>query len=402
MDGIALLKNPVKEYAWGSRTFIRKLLSESTPKGKPLAELWMGTHPHGPSQVLWEGKWILLSRLIQASPERILGGGVARRFCNQLPFLFKVLAAAKPLSIQCHPNLKQATTGFQREESCGIGPSSPARNYKDQNHKPEIFCALRPSWVLKGFRNPLEIRSLIRKLGLSSSMDGISPALGKGLGKSLKAFFAALIELDHQRQRELISEAVRSIKKNSDREPPFAWVLKLNRVFPDEVMVLSPLLLNLIHLKPGEAVMINPGTLHAYLGGAGVELMANSDNVIRAGLTPKTKDIAELLKIVNFHEEDAKVLGAEKRGGAEWAYPSEAKEFALSLISTTKHAPHVSPRTHSAEIMICVAGRGRITDLRRGNTLSLSRGVSLLVPASVGQYSIEGRATLYKAAVPLE
>src|SRR4030042_767751 len=133
MDGIALLKNPVQEYAWGSRTFIQKLLRESIPKGKPLAELWMGTHPHGPSQVLWEGKWILLSRLIQESPESILGEGIARRFCNQLPFLFKVLAAANPLSIQCHPDLKQATAGFQREESSGIGPSSPGRNYKDPN-----------------------------------------------------------------------------------------------------------------------------------------------------------------------------------------------------------------------------------------------------------------------------
>jgi mannose-6-phosphate isomerase len=401
MDGIALLKNPVQEYAWGSRTFIQKLLRESSPKGKPLAELWMGTHPHGPSQVFWEGKWILLSRLIQESPERILGEGIARRFCNQLPFLFKVLAAAKPLSIQCHPNLKQAMVGFQKEERCGIGPSSPERNYRDQNHKPEIFCALRPSWVLKGFRTPVEIRSVIKKLMLSSSLDGISPALGKGLGKSLRAFFAALIELDHQRQRELISKTVRSIKKASDRDPAFAWVIKLNRVFPDEVMVLSPLLLNLIHLKPGEAVMINPGTLHAYLAGAGVELMANSDNVLRAGLTPKTKDVAELLQIVNFHQEDAKILGAEKRDGAEWSYPSEAKEFALSLISTTKHTPHVSSRTHSSEIMICVAGRGRITDLRPGKTLSLSRGVSLFVPASVGQYRIEGRATIYKASVPM-
>ena len=130
--------------------------------------------------------------------------------------------------------------------------------------------------------------------------------------------------------------------------------------------------------------------------------MANSDNVIRAGLTPKTKDVAELLQIASFHQEDAKILGAGKRDGAEWSYPSEAEEFALSLISTTKHTPHVSTRTHSSEIMICVAGRGRITDLRRGKTLSLSRGVSLLVPASVGQYRIEGRATIYKASVPLE
>jgi mannose-6-phosphate isomerase len=123
--------------------------------------------------------------------------------------------------------------------------------------------------------------------------------------------------------------------------------------------------------------------------------------VIRAGLTPKTKDVAELARIVNFHQEDTEILRAEKRDGAEWSYPSEAEEFALSLISTTKHTPHVSSRIHSSEIMICIAGKGRITDLGRGNTLSLARGVSLLVPASVSQYRIEGRATVYKAAVPL-
>jgi mannose-6-phosphate isomerase len=402
MDRIAFLKNPVQDYAWGSRTFIQKLLRESPHRGKPLAELWMGTHPHGPSRVLWKGRWMLLSDLIQESPEKVLGEGIARRFCNQMPFLFKVLAAAKPLSIQCHPSLKQATAGFQREESCGIGLRASERNYKDRNHKPEIFCALKPSWVLKGFRTQAEICSLIEKLGLSSPMECISPTIGKGLRKGLRPFFTALVGLDHPRQRELVSEAVRSIKKSSHQEPVFSWVLKLGRAFPDEVMVLSPLLLNLIHLKPGDAVMINPGTLHAYLGGAGVELMANSDNVIRAGLTPKMKDIAELLRIANFQQEEAKILEAEKGDSAEWFYPCGAREFALSVISVTKQAPRVSSRMHSSEIMICIAGRGRITDLRRGETLSLTRGVSLLVPASVDQYRIEGRATIYKASVPLE
>jgi mannose-6-phosphate isomerase len=402
MDRIALLKNPVQEYGWGSRTFIHKLLGDSTPKGKPLAELWMGTHPHGPSEVLWKGQWTLLSHLIEESPERILGSGVARRFRNQLPFLFKVLAAAKPLSIQAHPNLNQASEGFQREESRGIGPSAPERNFRDRNHKPEIFCALRPSWVLKGFRNPVKIRSLVRKLGLSSLMDDISPALGGALGKNLRTSFTALLELDPSRQIRLISETVRSINKTPDSEPAFSWVIRLNRVFPNEAMVLSPLFLNLIHLKPGDAVMINPGTLHAYLGGAGVELMANSDNVIRAGLTSKTKDIGELLRILNFNQEDAKTLNAKKRDRAEWGYPSKTKEFALSVISATKHTPYLSSRIRSMEILICVAGRGCITDLHNGEALSLTRGVSLLVPASVEQYSIEGKATIYKAAVPLE
>ena len=402
MDGIVLLRNPVQEYAWGSQTFIQQLVKDAAARGRPAAELWMGTHPLGPSEVLWEGRWMFLSQLIQESPERILGEGIARKFRNQLPFLFKVLAAAKPLSIQCHPNLKQAEAGFRREESCGLGLRSTERNYKDQNHKPEIFCALRPSWVLKGFRNLSEIRFLIDKLGLSSAMGGISTALGKGLTKSLRAFFTAFIELDHPRQKELTSEAVKSIRKTADREPSFAWVVKLSRLFPDEPMVLSPLLLNLIHLKPGDAVMINPGTLHAYLKGAGVELMANSDNVLRAGLTRKTKNIAELLRVVNFHQEDPITVEAASLDVGERLYPSEAAEFALSLISTTKNTPHVSFKAHSLEIMFCVAGRGRITDLEQGGTLSVARGVSFLVPAFVGQYRIDGRVAVYKASVPLQ
>jgi mannose-6-phosphate isomerase len=402
MDRIALLRNRVQEYGWGSRTFIHKLLGDSTQKGKPLAELWMGTHPHGPSEVFWRGQWTLLSHLIEESPERILGSGIARRFRNQLPFLFKVLAAAKPLSIQCHPNLKQAAEGFQREETRGIGPSAPERNYRDQNHKPELFCALRPSWVLKGFRNPMESHSLMKKLGLSSLMDDISPALGGALEQNLQAFFTALMELDPPRQMRLISETIRSINKTPDMEPAFSWVIKLHRLFPNDAMVLSPLFLNLIYLKPGDAVMIDSGTLHAYLRGAGVELMANSDNVIRAGLTCKTKDIEELLRIAYFNQEEAKSLDAEKRTSAEWSYPSEAREFTLSMIGVGKHALYTSPRIRSLEILICVEGRGHITDLRNGEPLTLTRGVSLVVPASVEQYCIEGRATIYKAAVPLE
>ena len=402
MDRIALLKNPIQEYKWGSRTFIQKLLGKSTPKGKTLAELWMGSHPHGPSQVLWKGRWRLLSHLIEEDPERILGSGVARRFHNQLPFLFKVLAAAKPLSIQSHPNLRQAAKGFQREESLGIGPGAPERNYRDQNHKPEIFCALKPTWVLKGFRNLTEIHALMKKLGLSSQIDGLPPDLSRALRENLEAFFTALIELDQPHQEKLILKVVSSIRRGSDAEPAFSWVIRLNRIFPDEVMVLSPLFLNLIHLKPGDAVMINPGTLHAYLGGAGVELMANSDNVVRAGLTSKRKDMAELLRIVNFHQEDAKSLEPRKRDIIERSYPSEAREFVLSVISVGKQAPYTSPTIRSLEIMICVAGRGCITDSRNGEPLPLTRGVSLLVPASVDQYRIEGRATLYKAAVPSE
>ncbi len=402
MNTFALLKNPIQEYEWGSTTFIQELLRESAPlKGKPLAEIWMGSHPHGCSQVLWKGRWTLLSHLIEESPESVLGCSVARRFSGKLPFLFKVLAAAKPLSIQAHPNLKQAAEGFQKEEIQGIGLDDPKRNYRDQNHKPEIFCALNPSWILKGFRNPEEILSLMETLGLSSIMESISPILRGAVGKNIEAFFTAVIGLDQKRQRMLVSEAVRAIRKGSFPDPAFSWVIELNRLFPDEVMALSPLFLNLIQLKPGDATLIRPGTLHAYLEGAGVELMANSDNVIRAGLTAKKRDSTELLRILNFHHQEANILKGEVRENAERAYPCEVEEFALSMISVDEHTPYMSSRVRSVEMMICVKGKGRITDLRSGDILTFSQGVSFVVPAKLEQYSIKGTAAIYKAAVPL-
>ena len=401
MYGIALLKNPIQEYAWGSRTFIQELMGRPESLKKPLAEIWMGIHPNGPSLVLWHGNWIPLSELIQKDPKEVLGITVARRFSNKLPFLFKILAAAKPLSIQTHPNRAQALKGFQREEKQGISPGAHERNYKDQNHKPEIFCALRSSWALKGFREPREILALMERVGISPHMTFLSSTLGKGNGGSIKAFFSALIRLSKEIQSRMISEVVKSLKKSPDDDPAFAWVIKLHRFFPHDVMALSPLFLNLIHLEPGEAIHIVPGTLHAYLSGPGIELMTNSDNVLRAGLTNKHTDPNELMKIVNFNHEEGRILKGERLEGAGWVYPSQAEEFLLSVVSVRNDTPYWSPRVRSVEILICVKGRGEITDMPTKEVLHLSRGVSLIVPAMVEQYCIKGTATIYKASVPM-
>ena len=159
------MKNPIQDYAWGSRHYIPRLMGEPCPSDRPCAELWMGAHPKAPSSVLYKGRWISLHDLIQESPEEILGPSVARKFSNRLPFLFKVLGISKPLSIQAHPNGRQAEEGYVREDQCNIPLTAAHRNYRDTNHKPELFCALTTSWALKGFRGLEDMTALFEETG---------------------------------------------------------------------------------------------------------------------------------------------------------------------------------------------------------------------------------------------
>jgi mannose-6-phosphate isomerase len=401
MYRIALLKNPLQEYAWGSRSFIHELLGKPSPGRKPLAEMWMGVHPNGPSLVSWDRHWMPLGEFIGKDPKKALGSSVARNFSNKLPFLFKVLAAAKPLSIQAHPNRDQALKGFRSEEDRGIAFDAPERNYKDHNHKPEIFCALSSAWLLKGFRKREECLALMERFDIPPLVAPLRRLLGKNKGEGMKPFFKALLGLHGEEQARAILEVGKFIKSHALGDPTFTWVINLSRAFPNDIMALSPLFLNLIRLEPGEAIQISPGTLHAYLQGAGVELMANSDNVLRAGLTSKHTDLNELLKVANFSHEASKILRPERRGKGKWVYPNDADEFVLSMISARRDLSYTSPKRRSLEIIICAAGRSKITDLRTGDVLSLNRGVSVVVPAAVEQYRIQGNATIYKASVPM-
>jgi mannose-6-phosphate isomerase len=401
MLSIALLKNPVLPYAWGSRTFIHGLLGKPSPGKRPLAEMWMGVHPNGPSLVSWKGRWMPLAEFIGEDPAKALGRSVARGFSNKLPFLFKVLAAEKPLSIQVHPDRGQALDGFRREEDRGVSPGAPERNYKDPNHKPEIFCALSPVWALKGFRRTDQCLALTDKLRASRLFSPLRALLSEPMTDGMKPFFSALSVLNRENPGRAVQEALHLLEDGPSDDPALMWVAKLSRAFPDDIMALSPLFLNLVRLEPGDAIHISPGTLHAYLEGAGVELMADSDNVLRAGLTAKHTDLIELLKIVRFSHEPVNILRPEKKRGWAWAYPSESREFSLSMIALRKGSSYASPKRRSLEILISVKGRAKITDLGTGQSLALNRGVSVVVPAIVDQYSIKGTGEIYKASVPL-
>ena len=381
-------------------TFIPELMGAPVPAEKPQAELWVGVHPKAPSQVQCDGELMSLPEFIRTDPEGILGESVAENFSDELPFLFKVLASAKPLSIQVHPSRDQARAGFARENEMKIPLDAPNRNYKDENHKPEMICALTPFSLLNGFRRIDDLIALTEKIGAPVLKGKVGLLQGQHEAEGHDVFLTTLMAMDRDTQTQLVSEVVDCIEQIPGTDAALEWVVRLNQEYPGDIGVLSPLFMNIVRLEPGQGMYTPPGRFHAYLEGAGIELMANSDNVLRGGLTAKSMDIRELLKILDFTHHHVDILMPERREKGENIYDTPAKEFVLSLISVERGSPFESSRTRSVEIMICLAGDAQISDLGNGDFLSLTKGTSLIVPAAVELYRIEGKATLYKAAVP--
>ena len=401
MKIIGILQNPIQEYAWGSLTAIPDLLDKPSPAEAPQAELWMGAHPKAPSLVETAEKSESMPRLIKKNPQDLLGKAVVKKFGNQLPYLFKVLAAAKPLSIQAHPNLAQARRGFKAENRAGVPLSAPNRNYKDENHKPECLCALTPFWALNGFR---KISATLPRLKMCAPR-GLKEEIG-ALERcpdtaGLKRFFKTLLTIKSQHKGEIIQETLKEARKRSDEDPAFQWVLSLQEADPSDIGVLAPFFLNLICLEPGQAMYLAAGELHAYLDGLGIELMANSDNVLRGGLTPKHVDVPELLRVLSFEEREPDILSPRKISDHEITYDSRADEFVLSVICPLGGKRYTSAKDRSVEILFCTEGKATITDLGNDEKTVIQKGGSVVVPAAVKQYRIFGRTTIYKAAVPV-
>ena len=401
MKNIGILNNTVQEYEWGSYTAIPELLGNDSPAKTPQAELWMGAHPKAPSKVKLNGGWMSLMKLIEKNPKDILGKEVAEKYSNRLPYLFKVLAAAKPLSIQAHPSLAQAKEGFIRENSLGIPFDANNRNYKDDNHKPECICALTFFWALNGFRKISGILALLEKIcpqGLKSDLNNLR---GEPNSLGLKKFFQAIMTMSRAQQNQIIADAIINAQKFTEEDQAYKWMIDLHNEYPADIGVFSPILLNLICLKPGQAMFLPAGELHAYLDGVGIELMANSDNVLRGGLTPKHVDVPELLNVLNFEERELYILSPKESNECERIYSSRAEEFVLSVITLKRDLTCYSPTNRSVEILLCTDGEAIITDLGNNDKLAFDRGKSIIIPSAVKKYCIEGNATLYKAAVPV-
>jgi len=401
MKTIGLLKNTIQEYAWGSYTAIPELLGYDSPAGVPQAELWMGAHPKAPSMVKCDGRWISLVEVIEQHPQDVLGKEVAAKFNNRLPYLFKVLAAAKPLSIQAHPSRSQATQGFERENKLKIPLDAGNRNYKDDNHKPECICALTPLWALNGFRKISKMLSLLEKACPHGLEGEIAKLRKKPDSQGLKRFFHSLMTMSGRRQKQIIDTALLNAQNLLKDNQAFGWMIHLQREYPDDMGIFAPILLNLICLEPGQAMFLPAGELHAYLDGVGLELMANSDNVLRGGLTPKHVDVPELLNVLTFKERKITILSKKTINNCEAIYSCESEEFILSVITINKGKHYLSPSQRSMEIILCTEGNASIVDIERKETISLARGSSVMIPAAVKAYRIDGNATFYKASVPI-
>jgi mannose-6-phosphate isomerase len=399
------LKNTVKNYGWGSPRWLPEFLGERNISRIPWAELWMGVHPSGPSRIAAgpEGGELVLPDLIARNPRYFLGEETERDF-GALPFLFKVLAAAKPLSIQAHPGAEQARQGWERENSGAVPLGAPERNYKDPNPKPEILCALSRFRALCGFRRPGEIRTLLEIFGagsgLQSALEGLVSALGGSEDSPLRTFLSRLYALDPEILKEMSGYGRSQTLGEEYPEYSEEWALvrDLGRLYPGDSGVIAPLYLNLLTLAPGEAIYLPPGILHAYVHGMGVELMGNSDNVLRGGLTSKHIDRKELFRVLEFSPFRPQVLrpGVQVENGNGnlcFKYPAPCGEFSLSLIKGGNNL-FSSP---GPSIVLVTEGELVIKDGGDNEKLRLRQGESAFVPAGGGELRLSGAYTLYSA-----
>lgn len=344
---VQLVTGVVQHYAWGDPTFIPRMLGIE-PDGRPYAELWFGTHPGGPAML--EGDLSL------------------RSTTGELPYLLKVLAAAEPLSLQTHPTRAQAQAGFAREERDGPGVDGNTRIYRDPFPKPELICALTPFEALVGFRPVVQTVAILNQIGLDELADRLS---SDGLHETVVALYEGDVDL------ESIIESCR--ERN---EPEALLVAELAPQYRRDPSVVVTLLMNRIVLQPGEAAFLGPGNLHAYLSGAGVEIMGASDNVVRGGLTPKHVDVGELLSVLVIEPlDEPRTLPVEVEPG-RFSYDTADTPFRLWRWEIDQQLTH---RATGHELLLCTAG----------TTSSLSIGqVAYLAPGE--QITLDGTATVFR------
>ncbi|UCB31115.1 mannose-6-phosphate isomerase [Duffyella gerundensis] len=378
--------NTLQHYAWGSKTALAERYGIANPQQQPVAELWMGAHPKSPSQVEINGQPTSLRTLIDNDKSSMLGDTVAKRF-GELPFLFKVLCADKPLSIQVHPSKAAAEAGFAKEDHEGVPIDAAHRNYKDANHKPELVYALTPFLAMNGFRELPEMVSLLQPVA------GAHPAIAHFLQqpdeKHLAELFSRLLSLrDEEKSRAL---AVLKSALLNHQGQPWQAIAFIADEYPDDSGLFSPLLLNVIELQPGEAMFLFAETPHAYLHGMALEVMANSDNVLRAGLTPKFIDIPELLANVRFSASPAAtLLTTPQAQGNSLHFPIPVDDFAFAIHTLNTQPQAVS--LHSAAILFCIEGEATLT-AQHGN-ITLKAGESCFVAANDWPVSVSGSGRL--------
>ncbi|MCG6568586.1 mannose-6-phosphate isomerase, class I [Tessaracoccus sp. ZS01] len=347
------LTGHVQHFAWGSHTAIPRILRRE-PDDRPWAEYWLGTHPGGHA-FLDDG--VALATHVQENPE-VVGAAARAEFGDRLPYLIKILAASSPLSLQAHPSREQAEVGYARESLLGLHPSEPIRSFKDDWPKPEAIVALTPFEGLLGFRDPHETAGLFEALGVADELASvIGPLRDRAAAPALQEVFLDVLSLDERRHLvDVVLAAGVNLLEAPGALGEFArTAVELDEHFPGDPGILAALLMNRFTLQPGEAVALEPGIMHAYLRGVGVEIMASSDNVMRGGLTQKHIDVDGLLQVVRFETQHPNILVAEGADGI-YVYPTSFPEFELWLVSPIDGSHLAVPRSDCGRIALVTAG----------------------------------------------
>jgi mannose-6-phosphate isomerase len=389
---VNLLRGALRTYAWGSRTAIAEFTGRPCPTAHPEAELWFGAHPADPAWLETDTGEASLLDAVRADPEGQLGAAVRNRFGDALPFLMKVLAADEPLSLQAHPSAQQAAEGFAQEDRLGIPVSSPIRNYRDRSHKPELLVALDTFEALAGFRPASESVELMRALAVSDLDPFVHLLAGQPDADGLRALFTTWITAPQPDLDVLVPAVIDgAINYVRSGEKQFAavakTVLELGERYPGDAGVLAALLLNRLTLRPGEGIYLPAGNLHAYLQGIGIEVMANSDNVLRGGLTPKHVDVPELLRVLDFTPATEAALRPKTfEDGMETVYDTVATEFSVSVLDIDAdllgHEVDAPSRHDGPQILLCTEGCAVVH--AKSSVVTLERGAAAWVSADDG------------------
>jgi mannose-6-phosphate isomerase len=395
---VDLLRNTVQPYAWGSPTAIPELLGLDNPAGAPQAELWMGAHPSAPSKVLRDGTETALDVVIAADAAAELGGPVARRFGGRLPFLLKILAAEKALSIQLHPNRAQAEAGYAAEEARGVPRGARHRVYVDDWPKPEILCALTPFEVLAGLREAGQAADVLAELGVAA-LDGLVEELrAHPHPESVGGALAKLLAWPEDERGELVKGVVAAAAGAAEGPGEFESVYRaVGRIaadHPGDIGLVCSLLMNHTVVEPGQALFMDAGGVHAYIRGTGVELMANSDNVIRAGLTPKHIDVPELVRVLDPKVPVPALTARQVEPGIE-VFDTPVPEFRLRRLTIDSSSLAV-PGDGSPRVLLCV--RGSATVSHGAESIDVRRGGSVFLSAADAPVTVEGTAEIFLAS----
>jgi mannose-6-phosphate isomerase len=399
------IEGAIRPYAWGSRTVLATMQGRRVPSQHPEAELWFGTHPGDPAR-LTDGSGDL-RELVAADPLGQLGRSCRDEYDGALPYLVKVLAADEPLSLQAHPSRAQAVEGFERENRAGLALDSAERNYRDPNHKPEVVVALSRFEALAGFREPTRTLRLLRALRVPQLEQYLSLLSGQPDAMGLRALLTTWITLPHNALGELVGPVldgcVRLLADPAAREfrGEAELALNLGERYPDDAGLLAALLLNRVVLEPGQALFLPAGNLHAYVSGVAVEVMANSDNVLRGGLTPKHVDVPELLRVLDFEPRTPEELAPPVSSlGAELIYHTPMPEFRVSRIcldATGLHRPEaIELDARGPQLLVVTSG---VINVRERNadgdpeTADVRAGSGLWMPADGAGVQITARST---------